>query len=250
MRIKIISLNVWNGGRVWDNMIQFLRKENPDVLMLQEVFDSEHRGPEQRFRTTTELRTLLQYPHDTFAPTFTNTVEIGAVEEGLAIFSHFPITTTHHEYYFGKHTLRTHDSPETYKVTPRMIQHATIDMNGSVFNIFNTHGVWGEHGEDTPERLAMGKYIANAVAGKPRTILGGDFNVSPSTQTIGYIEEKLSNVLKGMVSSTFNMKYKNNPGYATAIADMLFASTDLTIVDKKVYPVDVSDHLPIMIEVE
>lgn len=248
--MKIISLNVWNGGRIWDNMIEFLRAENPDILMLQEVFDSKYSGPEQRFRTMTELRALLHYPHDTFAPTFLNTVEIGVVEEGLAIFSRFPITATHHEYYFGKHSLRLYDAPETYKTTPRIIQHASIDVNGAPFNIFNTHGVWGEHGNDTPERLAMGKYIAKAVADKPRTILGGDFNVSPGTQTIGYIEEKLSNVLEGMVKSTFNMKYKNNPGYATAVADMLFASPDLTIVNKKVYPVDVSDHLPIMIEVE
>ena len=37
MKIKVITLNVWHGGRLWDELMAFLKSEDADVLILQEV---------------------------------------------------------------------------------------------------------------------------------------------------------------------------------------------------------------------
>ena len=39
MKIKVLTLNVWHGGRLWDEMIEFLVKEDADLLLLQEVYN-------------------------------------------------------------------------------------------------------------------------------------------------------------------------------------------------------------------
>ncbi len=69
------------------------------------------------------------------------------------------------------------------------------------------------------------------------------------TQTIRNIEKHLNNVFKDELSTTFNVKHKDLtrfPGYATAVVDMVFVSSDLQVQSKKCPAVDVSDHLPLV----
>ena len=46
------------------------------------------------------------------------------------------------------------------------------------------------------------------------------------------------------------MRRKINPGYATAVVDMVFASSRLKILDHQCPDVDISDHLPLVVKIE
>jgi endonuclease/exonuclease/phosphatase family metal-dependent hydrolase len=50
------------------------------------------------------------------------------------------------------------------------------------------------------------------------------------------------------LKTTFNMKHKDNPGYATAAVDMMFISPDIKVSEKACPEVDVSDHLPLVVQ--
>jgi endonuclease/exonuclease/phosphatase family metal-dependent hydrolase len=67
---------------------------------------------------------------------------------------------------------------------------------------------------------------------------------------MGMIEKKLKNVFKDELRSTFNMRHKQNPGYASAVVDMIFVSPDLKISKHYASDADVSDHIPLIIEIE
>ena len=92
----------------------------------------------------------------------------------------------------------------------------------------------------------MSQKIVNNLQGKEHVILAGDFNLQPNTQTISNIEKQLKNVFRGELKTTFNMKRKDNPGYASAVVDMIFVSKHIKILKHYCPNVDVSDHLPLV----
>ncbi len=228
--LKIACINVWKGGVVWDNLLKFIHDTDADMLLLQEVFNSHDPAVPKRFRAMDEFIAEFKYPYHALAPAFVDTEDGITAEQGNAIFSKFPIVDHDWSFYHGTYSARTEQTPDSYKVTPRNVQHATIDVDGTLLHAFNNHGVWEVHGGDTPERLKMGRHIAEAVHGKSHVILGGDFNVNPNTETIRLIEKELQPVFGEEIKTTFNLKYKTDPGFATAVVDLLFVSSDIKII--------------------
>jgi endonuclease/exonuclease/phosphatase family metal-dependent hydrolase len=81
----------------------------------------------------------------------------------------------------------------------------------------------------------------------------GDFNVQANTKTIKNIEKHMQNVFKEDLTTSFNLAHKDlekYPGYETAVVDMFFVSKDVKVITKSVPDDDVSDHLPLLCEVE
>ena len=122
-----------------------------------------------------------------------------------------------------------------------------IDANGTNLHVFNTHGVWGEDGNDNERRLAMGEMIIKAILGKEHVILGGDFNTDEKSQTIANIEQHLPNIFKGERTTSFNMRRKNPAlNYSTGIVDFIFVSSDFKVISHASPDTDISDHLPLL----
>ncbi len=56
MRIKYITLNIWRGGELYDNIVEFIRQERPDIIGLQEVYHSPDMRLESRYRSFNVLK--------------------------------------------------------------------------------------------------------------------------------------------------------------------------------------------------
>ena len=92
MQVKVVSLNIWEGGRLFDEMIEFCRGQSADIYFFQEVFHSEVVTPERRFRAYQEIQQALDIEHAVFAPTF---IEVDGEQKNLqgnAVMSRFPLT--------------------------------------------------------------------------------------------------------------------------------------------------------------
>ncbi len=259
MRLKVIDLNLWQ-GRLLDQAVGFLNQENPDIILLQEVFDG-HTADNDALNSFSVLKTKLpDYKFTAFAPAFFVTVEGTEIKQGQAILSKFPINESTAIFYdvpYGPNELDVADLKEEVHVNksdgsmiPRNLQHAVIQAGEITLNVFNTQGVWGYNGLDSPRRIAMGKVIAENVGGKRNVILSGDFNMDPNTQAMAQVEKHLTSVFKYDLPTTFNMQRKTNPGYAEAAVDMFFVSPEIKIISHACKQVDVSDHLPLVVELE
>jgi len=281
MHLKIICLNVWIGGVLFEEIVDFLQKEQPDILFLQEVFLGEeesvseqskhHSNPQlpplpPQYRTYQVLKKRLGFAHGHFAPAFIEEVEttkgVGdssklEIPQGNAILSKYPlreVSVTHFDVPFGKRI----DDYSAYAFSPRNLQHVVATLpTGTDVHLLNTQGIWGEDGEDSPRRLEMGKKIIQELQWESGqlspVILAGDFNILPHTQTIASIEKKLVNVFKDELKTTFNLKRKNlekYPGFAQAVVDMFFVSPDISVSSHTCPQVDISDHLPLVVEIE
>jgi endonuclease/exonuclease/phosphatase family metal-dependent hydrolase len=247
MNIKFICLNLWLGGKLFDPMLDFLKEEKPDILALQEIYDGKDPRLEKRFRSLEVLRKELGLLYDFFSPTCIDVRAEGKIENGNAIFSRFPIVNSNTIFFdipFGERT--DFEGGGDYSFTPRNMQRAEIKLQNANLNVFNTQGIWGFDGEDNERRLKMSDTIISAIRGKKNILLCGDFNVRSHTKTILNIEKHLDNIFKDELRTTFNMKYKNKPSFASSVVDMIFTSKNLKVTDHYCPNVDISDHLPLV----
>jgi endonuclease/exonuclease/phosphatase family metal-dependent hydrolase len=252
MIIKIISLNLWIGGVFLDKIIDFLRQENADIVLLQEVFDGRDETLKPQYRTLQELEKALTYPHAQFAPAFLEDVDGKKIVQGNAVLSQFPlkeVSTVFYDVPFGERI----DERWAFSETPRNLQHVAAEVNGRQLHLFNTQGIWGEDGRDTPRRLAMATTIMREVAASKPVVLAGDFNVEPDTETMQAVRNSLKDVFYSELTTTFNTAEKDlikYPGYATSVVDMMFVSDDISVVKHHCPEVGISDHLPLVAEIE
>lgn len=250
MTLKILSLNLFEGGILWENIVTFLHKEQPDILCLQEVIDGSADQP-THFQSITRLKKLFPDFYYFFSPELFEVSSKGESDIGNAIFSRFPISNQQTIFLNGEYQkVDRPDDKSDFSHDPQNMQYCTVVVNDQPLYVFNLHGIWGLDGGDNPERLKMSKKIVDAVKDKSPLVLMGDFNLRPDTQTIRNIEKHLVNVFKDELITSFNMRHKTNPGYATAVVDMFFATSDLTIVSHCCPDDDVSDHKPLVVMIE
>jgi endonuclease/exonuclease/phosphatase family metal-dependent hydrolase len=247
MTIKILCLNLFEGGLFWENIKAFFQRERPDILCLQEVVDGDENQP-LSFQSIKRLKALLPNFHYYYSPEMHETWPHGSGDAGNAIFSKFPIVAEntvflHHQY---EKIIRPADEKD-FSHYPKNLQHVIVDVEGKKLHVCNLHGIWELSGGDTPERLKMSEIILAEIGDHTPLVLMGDFNLRPNTQTIASIEAKLTNVFKDKLESSFNMRHKTNPGYATAVVDMFFASSDVKIEKAECPDDDVSDHKPLVV---
>jgi endonuclease/exonuclease/phosphatase family metal-dependent hydrolase len=251
MVLKVICLNLWQGGNLMDGILDFLATENADILLLQEVYDSTDATLPNNYRSIEVLTAALKYEHCEFAPAMLDKVPEGKVLSGNAIFSRFPLQP--HEAVFFNEPFRERDAhdPKEFPITPRNLQHVTASLPDHELNLFNFQGVWDLDGDNySPQRKQMSDVIIKAIQGKPNVILAGDTNAKPTNPAIAAIEEYLHSVFGNELTTTFNMLRKDNPGYATAVVDMMFVSPTITVQDYACVNVDISDHLPLVVTLQ
>lgn len=244
--MKFVCLNLYQGGELMPGIIDFLQQQDADIVALQEVYEATEAGQTGQYDSLNTLQAALHYPYTDFTPALLDHTPGGKVESGNAVLSKFPIIERN-EYRFTPYGERTEWNDEAYKKTPRNLEHVAIDIASTTLNVFNFQGVWNLNGtEDSPERLHMSQVIVDAIKGKRHVILCGDTNVQPETETIRRIEQAgLRNIFKGELTTSFNMRRKDNPGYATAVVDMIFVSPGIRVLEHDCPDVDVSDHFPL-----
>jgi len=234
--------------------LQFLNEENPDIVAFQEVMDGKDKSLDRNIRTIEELKSFFTDWNYYFAPEFMLDDDGLKVEIGNAIFSKFPLMKTWSTDFgisYGKFDVNPPNGD--FSTHPKNIQCCEVDIKGQIHTVCNLHGIWGLDGGDNSARLKMSEIIVQHIKDKDKVILSGDFNLKPNTQAIKNIEKYLTNVFKDELKSSFNLKRKNLekfPGYATAVVDMLFVSSDINLSSHRCPQVDVSDHLPLVCEFE
>ncbi len=250
MQIKFLCLNLWEGGVLFDNILQFIHQEQPDILALQEVYDEGDNAKPQKFRSLSILKHALPEFHCHYAPELQVETDYGPIDLGNATFSRFPITATKTVFFdIPYQTLpinRLYLQHGDFSQLPHNLQHVTLRIDDLQLHVVNLHGIWGLDGGDNDRRLQMSQTIVDEVKHLDKVIVAGDFNLRPNTQTIANIEKHLKNIFGSELATSFNMKHKNNPGYASAVVDMIFVSQTIKVREKSCPPVDISDHLPLL----
>jgi endonuclease/exonuclease/phosphatase family metal-dependent hydrolase len=249
MVVKVVSLNLWQGGNLFPAILEFLEKENPDILLCQEAYNGTGDLPKNH-RTVEVIQERFKFPHSKFGAMFKD-MERDGIDSGLALFSKFPIASHEVTFFIGAYSERFESDPNSWATSPRLLQHAVVQLPETQLNVFNMHGVWDLDGDNFGERRRiMRDAFLKAVKGKTNVVLAGDSNAKPTNPAMQALEGPLKSVFGKELVSTFNMRRKDNPGYATAAVDLMYVSPNIQVVDKACPDVDISDHRPIMATLE
>lgn len=253
MKLKVVCLNLWIGGVLLGDIISFLKQQDADIVALQEVLQSNDKTLPIQYRSLDGLE-QLGYAYQQFAPAMIDRFPWGDIPNGNAVLSKLPITAhdvTFFDKTFDPDTPRMPFDPAAFPVTPRNLQHVVIDAGGTDVHLFNLQGVWDLDGDNvSPQRQKMSDTILRETAGKQHVIVTGDTNAKHTNPVMRKLEENLTNVFGDTLTTSFNMRRKSNPGYATSVVDLMYVSDDFTIVSKNCPDVDISDHLPLVVELE
>lgn len=262
--IRILTYNVHNFKQFGDKndkftkdqILDIIRKEQPDVLCFQEFF-SRQRG-EYNFRDL--ITEIMKSKHYFFKPTIDN----GYEATGTAIFSKYPIVNT------GK---------VLFSKTMNWNEAVYVDVKAGkkIFRVYNVHfqsinfqpedyqylkKVKREIDTDVESSVKIGSRLKNAFIKRARQvkilrshadscktpfIIAGDFNDTPVSYTAKTIFKGLQNSFheKG---SGFGITY--NGAFPNFQIDYIVTSPEFTIKNYLIVKKKLSDHYPVRTDLE
>ncbi len=235
MNLKVLSWNIW-GGQHLPEILEFIEKERPDVIGLQEVIEdldgtnntakiiAEKFGYEWFFYPTYEVDTARLY----------HLLKPRMVRMGNAILSKLPIAKT--------------DVHQLSEEKGRFAVEAVIPANGKELHFYSTH-LKHTHQESSELQDQQAQNLAEIMP-KENAVLMGDFNATPDgnpVKIVGGVMKSTDAELK----PTWSVYPEGCPvckpqGLDTRL-DYIFTSKDLTTGSFTIYDSKGSDHLPISV---
>ncbi len=142
-------------------------------------------------------------------------------------------------------------------------QVTTFSLNGREVLLCNVHGV-SQPGDkmDNSERILQSKSIIDfALQEKKPCIIGGDFNLGNTTKSVQLFEESaFVNLIKKYKITTTRTKKawqtasdnRETNGYwgKQLFADYVFVSPEIKVNGFEVVDIEISDHLPLILDFE
>lgn len=158
---------------------------------------------------------------------------------------------------YVKNTLRVKSTQILFKNKPNLGLglNTTIEKAGKQISVCNFHGISQPGNKlDTPERLEQSKLIIEFFREIPKPhIIGGDFNLEAETKSVRIFEKHgYQNLIRAFNISTTRNEYVWNryPSHKQFFSDFIFVSRGVKITDFFVPKVEVSDHLPLILEIK
>lgn len=259
--MKLISLNTW-GGNYFEHLIQFIKQHTLDtnIFCFQEMQDTQSNVKQYgsiRANLLWEIKQVLPNFQASYFPVLegfdyeANPVDFD-LDSGQAIFIKNEVKVTASKNFFISGDKKLKNLKKDFSNLPTPLQYISLNFNGKDLTIFNFHGSPMPSDKlDSEKRLIEARKTIEIISKKKGAkILVGDFNLLPQTQCIKIYESFLKNLIK-----EFNIektRSKLSPFYGKpdfqAFADFTFISDEIKVKNFEVPDVEISDHLPMILE--
>lgn len=251
--MNLITLNTW-GGRLFEPLRKFLeeKSEEVDIFCFQEVFSTNSSMTDThgaRANLFNEIEKTLNEFQGFYASAQEGFDQLGAVgfdlSFGLASFvkKSIKIESAGDTFVFRQRNARKDDNT----TIGRNLQYQLLEKNNDECAIFNFHGLWsGGDKEDNEDRLKQSRKIKDFISQFPKskTIICGDFNLLPGTESLKILEDGMRNLVKEYHVETTRSRFYTKP---EKFADYILVSPDINVDRFAVLDEEVSDHLPLFL---
>ncbi len=242
--MKILQLNIWS-GKLEKQISELLRREDADVVCLQEVVQVEG-GRSYFFLDLQELMSATGYEYFYHTPSWSGKYMRREAHWGNCVLSKTPFKSTHSFYTYQEKVNDFDFLEDTDYNAGRSVQHVSVEHNGQPVNILNHHGYHlhsHKNGdEETVRQCGLIADYAKKLNGP--VVLCGDFNLIPDSPSLEQINAVLVNHVKerGILSTRTPLTHK------TEACDFIFTSPDIEVMNFQVLDDIVSDHKALTIE--
>lgn len=264
--MKLLSLNVALFEENNDKLAEFIQAQQADFLCLQEVTKRIDDSVSQRSISFDSINSASnELTQSFFAPVWVLSkfekhnfhgkehfkFDLGGkVEFGNYIKSRFPITKGQNIFVQNHFTYVTNWSKwpeEDY----RAVQVVDVNANGKELRLLNYHGIWSKDKYGTDNTLHACEIIRDlALEVSYPSIICGDFNLFPDTESINILSSHFNNLCNSYQIKTTRPQSNELSDKSRNVVDYVFVSKDIMVKTFEVIQNDVSDHLPLVIEFE
>ncbi len=220
--IKLITLNI-EGNRHLSRVVPFLKKEDADVVCLEEVLKSD-----------VEMFDNELGMFGKFVPTMDNWNNPLDHFKGIwgVLFLSKENVQVDYYYYVGEGKVPVYVNPNS---TDRVLVYGTIEG----ITIGTTHFTWTPNGEANDEQREDAPKLIEFIKGKP-FILCGDFNAPRGKETFSKFVENFKDNLPVEVESTIDPVLHKKGDLGLAV-DTIFSTPEYTVSKVRVVE-GLSDH--------
>jgi endonuclease/exonuclease/phosphatase family metal-dependent hydrolase len=235
--LSLVSLNIEREKHL-ELVVPFLKKQNADVVCLQELFE----------RDIPQIESALS-AKCFFTPSTLYPSEKGLVAEGTGIFTRFPRSDALVEHYAGHEgklvPFAEGMSPEEKaKTQSYTLAVETVEKDGVSFRVGTTHFVWTPDGEtDDIQRAGVENMLAK-IHRIGELVLCGDMNAPRGKEIFSRIAETLKDNIPPEYTTSIDGKL-HRVGPLPYMVDGLFTTAGYQATDVKLIP-GVSDHCAVV----
>jgi endonuclease/exonuclease/phosphatase family metal-dependent hydrolase len=252
--MKIITFNIWIKINNCDAVIDFLMKENADIICLQEVSRTEGWTiPMYNKKERIDNELWVLYPRrfrwGLFATTslWTSARVVGGImEQGNYILSKYPIIEWKHKFYHQSYRQITDRSDRRENDHGRALTCASLQTDLWDIFVANVHWCRTKDKTWTPRTMQQINSITEICASKEKVLLLWDFNLLPHTKEIQHLSELYTNAGEQFKLMTTRPDFDDWLDKWNQIVDYVFSSSQLNINSCTTKDISISDHLPII----
>lgn len=255
--MRIISLNTWGGRAGKEGLLSFFRAhaDTTDIFCLQEIWSApyEHLDGHLAGGLAMNHERIMVYGLQEISAALPNHIAffrphhgdhyglLMFVRKNLPLLEEGEVFVYKHKGYVPEGDLGNH---------ARNIQYAMVETGSGPMTIINFHGLWNGKGKgDSEDRLEQSARII-AFVGELQNpvVVCGDFNLLPDTESLRMFEKAgLRDLIKESGVSSTRTSFYTKP---EKFADYAFVSKGIAVAGFTVLPDEVSDHAPLLIEIQ
>lgn len=241
--MKLIQLNTWS-CKLPSEIISLFDKENPDIVCLQEVVTSSDGG--KIFDTIGSIIDKHPFAYQYNTPLVEFNFMHHTATRGNMIASNLTLSESNEIWTLGNFTKNfDYINSGGYNVA-RNIVHAKIETPEGFVHILTLHGYHiKEHKNGNEETLrACKELVEYASSLEGPIIITGDFNLSPTSESIQLVNNSFRNLtIENGLSTT-----RNHLTEKTEVCDYIFVNDKVRV--NKFYASDIiaSDHAGLVLD--
>ncbi len=240
MKVSVLQWNIWYLEDT-RKVTEFLKQNKADIICLQELtigFDQQNNIHTPEY-IAKELGYHVYYQDITF--------DGKTLKLANAIFSKYEL------YDVRTVWINTEGGSGHYDDENRAYVEATVTIDGKNLTVGTVHMSYTHAFEPSERKLQETDALVEAIkSNKKNFVLAGDFNAQPDSEVVKRIEKHVKNLGPGYDEKTWTTKPFSYNGFeATELdyrVDYVFGSQDIQAESAKVLSTDISDHLPIWME--
>ncbi len=244
--LKIVSLNIEQDKHL-DRVIPFLKKQNPDVILLQEVLEKDI----TLFENALGMNSVFTGMRSVFTLLTVLIRNNEASRLGLLTLSNLPLLKNDNAYYRGNGAnipnIQEGDLKKIIETMPRAIQVTEFVKENKHYCLINTHFTWSPNGQPNPEQHLDLDILLKLLSEIPQFILCGDFNTPRGTVIFDTIASKYKDNIPSEISTTIDQNL-HKARNLNLVVDGLFTTPQYQVNSIKIID-GLSDHCAIVAEI-
>ena len=259
--MKLISFNI---GVKIDNsasVADFILQQKPDIVAFQEIIQHFDESVLEMYQSKAHIEERIGhwFPHKFFGPLWICDAMRkhgkmhrdfhGLVEQGNEVLSRFPFVSGTNEFFYKDYALKQEWADFHTEDHPRAVQIVEMSIEGRSLQILNLHGCYSRDKRDSDRTLDQSRYVLEAAKRKNLpTIIVGDFNLFPNTESIKLINQDYRNLIKEFGVPSTRPTFDDGTDTGDNVVGYIFTNDLIKVHRFDAIKTQISDHFPLILE--